>query len=100
MRYKLVKISDIIWLDEIVDKLAWKHGVLPAEVEEVLRGGCRIFKREKGRKVEGEDLYLTLGTSRAGRRLAVFFIRKQGGNALVVTARDMKRCERRQHEEN
>lgn len=29
-------IDDILWLDTIVEKLAWKHGVLPHEVEEVL----------------------------------------------------------------
>ena len=45
-------IDDIIWLDTIVEKLAWKHGVIPHEVEEVLSGRYRIFKREGG-KVEG-----------------------------------------------
>jgi len=42
-------IDDIIWLDTIVEKLAWKHNVLTSEVEEVLGGNCRIFKKEKGR---------------------------------------------------
>lgn len=42
-------IDDIIWLDTIVEKLAWKHNVLASEVEEVLGGNCRIFKKEKGR---------------------------------------------------
>ena len=42
-------IDDIIWLDTIVEKLAWKHNVLTSEVEEVLSGGCRIFRKEKGR---------------------------------------------------
>jgi len=43
-------IEDIIWLDRIVEKLAWKHNVLPSEVEEVLSGGCRIYRKEKGKK--------------------------------------------------
>ncbi|MBI5525668.1 MAG: BrnT family toxin [Deltaproteobacteria bacterium] len=94
-----MKIRDIIWLDEVVEKLAWKHGVVASEVEDVVRGRCRIFKREKGRRVEGEDLYLALGVTYSGRYLAVFFILKQGGEALVVTARDMKKCERRLYEE-
>jgi uncharacterized DUF497 family protein len=94
-----MKIRDIIWLDEIVEKLAWKHGVVTFEVEDVVRGPCRVFKRGKGRKVEGEDLYMALGSTRAGRRLAVIFILKHGGDALVVTARDMKKCERRLYEE-
>jgi len=38
-------IDDIIWLDTIVEKLMWKHQVLTSEVEEVLTGQCRIFKR-------------------------------------------------------
>lgn len=29
-------IERIIWLPKTVDKLAWKHGVIPQEVEEVL----------------------------------------------------------------
>ena len=45
-------IDDIIWLDRIVEKLAWKHEILPIEVEEVLSGNCRVFRKEKG-KIEG-----------------------------------------------
>ena len=48
-------IEDIIWLDSIVDKLAWKHNVMTSEVEDVLTSRCRIFKKEKG-KVEGEHV--------------------------------------------
>jgi len=58
-------IGDIIWLDTIVEKLAWKHSVLTSEVEEVLGGNCRIFWKEKGR-VEGEHLYNALGQTKAG----------------------------------
>ena len=50
----LNSIADIIWLDRIVEKLGWKHNVLPSEVEEVLSGDCRVFRKEKG-KVEGEQ---------------------------------------------
>jgi hypothetical protein len=46
-----VTIDDIVWFDRIVDKLAWKHNVLPSEVEEVLSGECMVFRKEKG-KVE------------------------------------------------
>jgi len=28
--------EEIVWFDDIVDKLAWKHHVVPAEVEDVL----------------------------------------------------------------
>lgn len=93
----LIRINDIIWLNEIVDKLAWKHGLLPLEVEEVLRGKCRVFKRESG-KVEGEDLYNALGRTKAGRYISVFFILKRGKRALIVTAREMNYREKRQYE--
>ena len=90
-------IHDVIWLDSIVEKLAWKHNVTTSEVEEILRGECRIFRKEKGR-VEGEHLYNALGRTKAGRYLSVFFIRKLGNKALVITARDMIRSERRRYE--
>lgn len=90
-------IDDIIWLDTIVEKLAWKHNVLTSEVEEVLGGNCRIFKKEKGR-VEGEHLYNALGRTNNGRYLSVFFIMKLNNKALIVTARDMNKTERKRYE--
>jgi uncharacterized DUF497 family protein len=90
-------VDDIIWLDTVLEKLAWKHHVLPSEVEEMLGGPCRIFKKEAG-KVEGEDLYNALGKTEAGRYLSVFFIRKLGNKALIITARDMKQNERKRYE--
>ncbi len=38
-------IEDIIWLNKIVEKLAWKHNVLPSEVEKVLGGDCKLGNR-------------------------------------------------------
>lgn len=90
-------INDIIWLDTTVEKLAWKHRVLPHEVEEVLSGKCRIFKKESG-DIEGEDLYNALGKTKGGRYLSVFFIKKFKNKALIITARDMNRRERRKYE--
>jgi uncharacterized protein len=94
----LATIDDIIWLDRIVEKLAWKHNVLPSEVEEVLTGSCRIFRKEKGR-VEGEHVYNALGRTHYGRYLSVFFIKKSDKRALILTARDMNRAERKRYEE-
>jgi len=90
-------IEDIIWLDTIVEKLAWKHNILTSEVEEVLSGKCRLFKKEKG-KVEGENLYNALGHTKHGRYLSIFFIKKLGNKALIVTARNMNKSERRRYE--
>ncbi len=90
----MIIIDDIIWLERIVEKLAWKHNVLPSEVEEIFSGNCRIFKKEKG-IVEGENLYNALGKTEQGRYLSVFFIKKYDNKALIVIARDMSRSERR-----
>lgn len=92
----MVTINDIIWLERIVEKLAWKHNVLPSEVEEVLSGDCKIFRKEKGR-VEGEHLYNALGKTEAGRFLSIFLIKKLGNKALIVTARDMTKQERKRY---
>ena len=88
-----MKIDDIIWFDSVVEKLAWKHRVSPYEVEEVLEGRCRIFKKEKG-KVEGEHLYNALGCTKGGRHLSIFFILKLDRKVLIVTARDMNEKEK------
>ncbi len=66
---------------------------MPSEVKDILSGGCRIFRKEKG-KVEGEDLYNALGRTESGRYLSVFFIKKLGNKALIVTARGMNSSER------
>jgi len=90
-------IDDIIWLDAIIEKLIWKHRVLTSEVEEVLTSQCRIFKKESG-KVEEEHLYNALGRTKGGRYLSIFFIRKLNNKALIITARDMNKNERKRYE--
>jgi uncharacterized DUF497 family protein len=90
-------LDDIVWLDSIVDKLAWKHSLTTSEVEEVLSGRCRVFKLESG-KIEGEHLYNALGKTAPGRYISEFFIRKLNNKALIITARDMTRAERKRYE--
>ena len=51
---------------------------------------------EKGER-EGEDVYLALGQTDAGRYLAVLFIYKKTKEALVLSARNTARKERRQY---
>jgi uncharacterized DUF497 family protein len=91
-----VRIREIIWLPQIVEKLAQKHHVLPHEVRELLNNHPRIFFRETG-YVEGEHLYEALGRTDAGRYLAVFFICKPTDKALIISARDMTATERRRY---
>ena len=64
-------IDDIIWLDTIIEKLAWKHNVFTSEVVEMFGRPCMVFKK-KGGKVEGEHLYNALGRTEAGRYLSAF----------------------------
>jgi len=92
-----VHIDDFIWLPEVVEKLAVKHHVSQEEAEEV------FFNRPRYRFVEsgytpGEDVFAANGQTDAGRYLIVFFIYKRGNMALIVTARDMDKKERKRHE--
>jgi uncharacterized DUF497 family protein len=91
-----MKIKGIIWLRDIVDKLAFKHHVETHEVEEVLSGKPKFRFVEKGER-EGEDVNLALGQTIAGRHLSVLFIYKKTKEALILSARNMARKERRQY---
>ena len=92
-----MRIADIIWRPEIIDKLAWKHGVTAEEVDQVLFGWPVFRKLQKGH-IPGEHVYLALGRTETGRYLAVFFIYKQTREALILTARDMDNKERNAYE--
>lgn len=83
-----MKIDGVIWLRDIVDKLAWKHQVDQDEVEEVLDNQPKIRFAKKGER-KGEDVYMALGRTYAGRYLAVLFIYKKTKEALILSARDM-----------
>jgi uncharacterized protein len=89
-----MNVTGIIWLRSVVDKLAWKHGVSTDEVEEVFSHDPRYRFIEKG-DVAGEDLYVALGRTASGRYLIVYFIHKMTDEALIVSARDMTKKERR-----
>jgi uncharacterized DUF497 family protein len=91
-----MRIVGFIWLEEIVDKLEIKHSVLPEEVEEVFENRPKIRKMNKGH-FRGEDVYRALGRTHAGRYLVVFFIQKLTNEALILSARDMDRKERKNY---
>ncbi len=92
-----MEIRDIIWLDVFVEKLWRKHGVSTGEVEEVLSSFPKIRFIERG-DVKGDDVYAALGRTRAGRYLTAFFIRKKEHGALIISARDMSKNERKYNE--
>ncbi len=91
-----MRIREIIWLPEIIEKLERKHNIFPYEVREALNNNPRIFFHETGH-VEGEHLYEALSRTNAGRYLAVFFIRKPAEKALIISARNMNQKERRRY---
>jgi uncharacterized DUF497 family protein len=91
-----LKISGIIWLREIVDKIDRKHRVLQEEVKEILTGSSHFRFVEKGHQRE-ENLYSALGQTNAGRYLIVFFVYKKTRQALILSAREMTDSERKRY---
>ena len=91
-----MEITDLIWLDEVVEKIESKHHVRQTEVEEALAGKLKFRKMLKGR-FYGEHIYRALGQTAGGRYLSVFFIYKQTRQAIILSARDMDVKERRSY---
>jgi uncharacterized DUF497 family protein len=91
-----MNIEGILWLRTIVDKLAFKHHVETDGVEEVFSGKPKFRFIEKGER-EGENVYMALGQTEAGRYLTVLFIYKKTKEALILSARDMAEKERKMY---
>ena len=91
-----MQIDEIIWLSQFVEKLESRHNVITMEVEEVFVNRPRFRFVAKGNR-SGEDVYSAMGQTDAGRYLIIFFILKPYHRALVISARDMDRKERREY---
>ena len=91
-----MKITDIIWLARFVDKIERKHNVSTGEVEQVFDNHVLIQLIEQG-NVIGEHLYRAIGQTNAGRYLTVFFIYKGQGGALIISARESTKRERKSY---
>jgi uncharacterized protein len=89
-----LKITGLLWLEDLVDKIAHKHAVKQDEVREVFDSRPRYRFVEKGHRL-GENMFSAQGQTEAGRYLVVFFIHKKEGQALILSARDMTASERR-----
>jgi uncharacterized DUF497 family protein len=89
-----LRIHGVIWLSDVLDKLAFKHHVSAEEIEDLLTSQPKFRFVEKGER-KGEDVYMALGRTEAGRYLTVLFILKPTKEALILSARDMARKERR-----
>lgn len=92
-----MQIKRIIISGYVLNKLQWKHHVSEEEVYELLRKHPKVYFMEKG-NVEGENVYLALGQTDAGRYLSIFFIYKKNKDVIVLSARDMAKKERRLYE--
>jgi uncharacterized DUF497 family protein len=92
-----MNIEGVIWLNSIVDKLAFKHQVETYEVEELLSENPKFRFVEKGER-RGEDVYMALGQTVGGRYLTVLFIYKATREALILSARDMANKERKMYD--
>jgi uncharacterized protein len=55
------------------------------------------IRRLEGGNVKGEDLFVSFGRTNAGRYLCVLFVRKKDRRALVISARDMSKKERKRY---
>jgi hypothetical protein len=56
----MIEITNLIWLDESIEKIETKHDVTPAEVAEVLESSPKIKRMSKGH-FRGEHVYRALG---------------------------------------
>ena len=92
-----MRIEGFLWLEDIVDKIEWKHGVSIQEVEYLVENEPHIRFVEKGHHA-GENVYAALGQTESGRYLVVFFVYKMDKRALIISARDMDAAERKRYE--
>ena len=92
-----MKITEIIWLEDIVEKLILKHNVKEQEVIEVFKNRPNVRFIEKGHH-KAENVYAALGQTNSGRKLIVFFVHKGGKQALIISAREMTNSERKKNE--
>jgi len=90
-------IDDFIWLPDIIEKLEIKHRVTQDEVEETFFNNPQYRFVESGHR-KGENVYSASGHTDAGRYLIVFFIHKVSNAALILSARDMDKKERKLYE--
>ena len=91
-----LEITRIVWLEDIVDKLRWKHNIEESEVIEVLENHPHFVRKEAG-FVPGEDVYAAFGRTNLDRPLSVFFVYTRDKRAIIVSARDMTEREARRY---
>ena len=94
---RVVEITEVVWLEEIVEKIARMHHVDVHEAEEVFADSPKFRFVEKGHRAD-QHVYSASGRTDEGRYLIVFFVHKVDDSALPLSARDMTKAERRIYE--
>lgn len=94
-RGPFAEITGFEWDEHNAAKIRERHGVLPAECEEVFTGRPRVLPDPD--HSAGEERHVVFGATATGRRLAIVFT-VRGSRLRVVTARDQSRKERRELE--
>ena len=96
LKGKSLKISIVIWLEDIVERLHWKHNIEEDEIIEILNNNPKFIRKEKGYR-QGEDIYAAFGSTDEGRLLSVFFVYTYDQRAIIVSAREMTIKERNKY---
>jgi uncharacterized DUF497 family protein len=95
----LAAVEGFEWDEGNAPKNERKHGVLPAEAEQVFLSGHLLVVPDEGHGGR-ESRYHALGETDAGRKLHVTFtMRRNGTRIRVISARAMNRKERLRYEE-
>ena len=94
-----MRITDIIWKEQFIEKLEIKHNVAIYEAEEALYSNPLVRKVAKGR-VRGQNIYSAQAQITDGRYLIVFFIRKKHDSALPISVREMTQTERKYYDKH
>ena len=92
-----MEIKGLIWFDDIIEKLIRKHNIHQSDVREVLSNKPHFRFIEKGHR-SGENVYAAMGQTDSGRYLIAFFVYKTDKRALILSARNMTKAERRLYE--
>lgn len=83
-----MRIDYLYWKDELLEKILYKHGVAPEEVEEI------VYEPKSEARKHGSHRYLVFGQTQVGRHLFIVLDEEEKGVFTPVTARDMTESEK------
>ena len=88
-----IKIIEIIWLNNIIEKINKKHKVSKTEVEDVFKNKPKFRRGTKGNYIK-DNVYYAFGRTYGRRLMFIVFIFKRNNEALIISARDMDNKEK------